>query len=101
MEKDCLSLAKYVINDCYNKGKYINNLKLQKLLYIIQGKCLSKIGIPAFYDEIYAWKCGVIIHSVYFQFASYASEPILTRYKDYERDFFLKETVDEVISKKY
>ena len=94
---DVLTVAKYVINSSLRQGKPVTNLKLQSILYYIQGECLAELSLPAFEDEIYTWKCGVNVHKVYFEFASYASEPILRSYNVEIKHYIIKSIIDRVI----
>ena len=45
---DVLTVAKYVINSSLRQGKSVTNLKLQSILYYIQGECLAELSLPAF-----------------------------------------------------
>lgn len=54
----------------------ISHLKLQKLLYYVQGFCLAALDSPAFSDEVLAWEHGPVVRSVYDQFRSNRNEPI-------------------------
>ena len=72
-------IAKYVICHYRQNGILITNLKLQKLLYYIQGECISKIGDFCFSDEIQAWKHGPVVPSVYYTYNAYMASPILSK----------------------
>ena len=56
-------ITAYIINmsDAYD----INNLKLQKLLYLCQREYLKKYNRPLFKDKIVAWQYGPCIPSIY------------------------------------
>lgn len=56
-------LAKATLNDGY--GELISNLKLQKLLYYMQGFHLAKFDTPLFEEDIEAWTYGPVVPSVY------------------------------------
>ena len=63
----------YKINtDC----EFITPLKLQKLLYYIQGMALYIFDKPAFTDKIYAWAYGPVVDSVYQKYKSKGKTPI-------------------------
>jgi uncharacterized phage-associated protein len=51
-------------------------LRLQKLLYYIQGWSLARLGEAAFADAIQAWKHGPVVPTVYDAFKSHGAEPI-------------------------
>lgn len=75
-----LDVARYVINYS-NKNDYdISNLKLQKVLYLIQAYFLisTRNGRPCFDDEIEAWDFGPVVPSVYREFKQYGSANIPT-----------------------
>lgn len=44
---------------------FIDNLKIQKLLYYAQGYSLAKLGRPIFQDEISAFRNGPVVRSVW------------------------------------
>lgn len=69
-------VAKYVIKYFNNNNAEITNLKLQKLLYYIQGEALSQNSLPMFWDSIQAWKHGPVVPSVYYQYNRFLSYPI-------------------------
>lgn len=54
----------------------ISNLKLQKLLYYAQGCTLAINNEPLFNDDIYAWKHGPVVQSIYHEYKSYGSNGI-------------------------
>lgn len=54
----------------------ISNLKLQKLLYYAQGCTLAITDEPLFNDDIYAWKHGPVVESVYHNYKSFGSNGI-------------------------
>ncbi len=56
---------KYNIEDNSIKAEYITPLKLQKLLYYIQGLSLYIFGYPAFINKISAWQYGPVVEDVY------------------------------------
>lgn len=55
---------KYNIKDI-GKAEYITPLKIQKLLYYIQGLSAKVYGKPAFDNPIYAWAYGPVVNDVY------------------------------------
>lgn len=75
-----LDVAQYVITETLNKGYPVSNLKLQKMLYFVQGVMLVNYGKPAFGDRIEAWQYGPVVPEVYFAYSSYGATPILLNY---------------------
>lgn len=57
-------------------GDTITNLKLQKLLYYLQGHWLATFDGPLFGDRIEAWEYGPVVPSVYSHFAVNRGNPI-------------------------
>lgn len=66
-----MDIACYVIRLYNNYGYGITNLKLQKVLFYIQMYHLQTYGIPAFIDDIEAWRLGGAIRDVYNYFRKY------------------------------
>jgi len=57
---------------------YLTPLKLQKLLYFVQGWYLAQTGAPLFRDEIRAWRDGPVVESVYSAYKHLGKNPITT-----------------------
>ena len=58
--------------------EYITPLKLQKLLYYIQGMALCIYGKPAFINKIYAWSYGPVVDEIYHKYKTKGKRPIAT-----------------------
>lgn len=59
-----------LLNQKYNidgnlNYEYITPLKLQKLLYYVQGLSLHIFGKPAFNNKIFAWSYGPVVNEIY------------------------------------
>lgn len=56
MSRDVLSIASekgtIVVNECLRRGLYINTLKLEQLLILIQGRMLSLYNRPFFSQDV-------------------------------------------------
>lgn len=86
-----LEVAEYVIWRCKKNSIKINNLKLSKILYYLQGHFLGKYGTPLFRGNIEAWKTGPIVPNAYFEYSMYgANELELPRNKSYPKFSGLK-----------
>ena len=70
MSYKACDVAEYVIFYSHAKDYSISNLRLQKLLYLIQEE-FSKIGRKCFDDDIEYWDCGPIIENVYRRYKVY------------------------------
>ena len=68
-----IDLAKYVVWYVNSKDVPITSLKLQKLLYYIQGAHIKEIGRVLFHDDIEAWEYGPVVRNVYIQYCGYGA----------------------------
>jgi len=69
-------VANYVVRLSNDFGDEITHLRLQKILYYIQGAFLALKGEPAFDDEIYAWEYGPAVRSVFSKYTEYEKNSI-------------------------
>ena len=71
-------IAYYIISYSHGICKPVSNLKLQKLLYFVQGYFLaySNGEEACFKEEIEAWAFGPVVESVYYEFRGYGSNDI-------------------------
>lgn len=76
MAYTAMQIAAEVVRQYHLRGQTITNLKLQKVLYYIQIKCLQTNGVPAFQDDIEAWRHGPVVRDVYNTFCVYIANPI-------------------------
>ena len=81
MSLNASEIAKYIISKCYKEQNYINNLKLQKILYIVWLEYYKEKGTAIFDNDICAWKMGPIVPDVYYEYCMYAARPIFMDYK--------------------
>lgn len=86
---------KYGIKDNCEAAEYITPLKLQKLLYYIQGLTLKIYGKPAFLREINAWQYGPVVESIYKKYKR--RSPISTPKVTYEICDGLKKIIKLVV----
>jgi uncharacterized phage-associated protein len=56
----------------------MTNLKLNKLLYYVQGVFLARTGRPLFADDIEAWSFGPVVPVVYQRYKICGKNPIAT-----------------------
>ena len=61
-----IALARYVLKRSLSP---MNNMKLQRILYYVQGYFLREFGRPLFPDEIHAWKFGPVVPTVYYKYS--------------------------------
>lgn len=89
-----------ILNEQYKVDincEFITQLKLQKLLYYIQGLALSIFGKPAFTNKIYAWEYGPVVEEIYQKYKSKGKHPIATPKEIAEISEGLKCIIDTVI----
>jgi len=70
------TVANFLIRDCRDRGYYITNLKLQKLLFYAQAWHLAIEEKPLFDEDFQAGVTGPIQRSVYRRFEPYKWHPI-------------------------
>lgn len=90
-------IAKYIVSFFQEVGDPITNLKLQKLLYYVQGWHLALFGKPAFSDEVQAWVHGPVCLEVYRAYKHNKWSPIIEVQDSYKIDESLENHIDEVI----
>lgn len=77
---DALTVARYVINKCFEEGKPVTNLRLQKLLYFIQGMSYFVKKEALLKEDFHAWQYGPVIPEVYFEYCGYVGNQLRLRY---------------------
>lgn len=81
---DVQDVAEYVITYSEAKDYGISNLKLQKILYLIQAYSLIHTKKPCFSEDIEAWDFGPVIPEVYRKYKQFGSTDIQIRYRSLE-----------------
>lgn len=77
MAYDVKEIAKKILSKaCPECGDIITNMKLQKMLYYMQGFHLACFNLPLFEDDIEAWMYGPVVPSIYEEYKSYGSSGI-------------------------
>lgn len=73
-----LQVAKAIIKLSHPEHEdYISNLKLQKLLYYLQGYHLAVFNQPLFPEKIFKWQYGPVVKEVYGKYKDFGSTVIL------------------------
>jgi uncharacterized phage-associated protein len=77
-------------------GDLISNLKLQKLLYYVQGFHLAMYNKPLFKEDIVAWQYGPVVKEAYHHFKKYGSGHIEIPDDDFDKYYteFTQEETD-------
>lgn len=96
-----MDVAKHIIYLCASTGRPVSNLKLQKMLYFVQGEYMkSKNGLPLFADDFEAWPYGPVVHEVYDNYKLYGSSDIYEGIdQDKVKDTGVCDIIDPVISR--
>ncbi|MPW31258.1 DUF4065 domain-containing protein [Agarivorans sp. B2Z047] len=89
-----LSLLKHATK----QGKCFTNLQLQKLTYVCHGLSLAHFQRPLITDDVFAWKFGPVVPSVYFRFKCYGAKPITERL-DISLDPESESILEDVVAK--
>ncbi len=77
MSYSVIQIANKIIDSTdFEHGELISNLKLQKLLYYVQGFNLAIMDKPLFDEDIEAWQYGPVVREAYFHFKSFGSDNI-------------------------
>lgn len=77
MSYPALEIAKKVILSIDSEqGETISNLKLQKMLYYLQGFFIAIFEKKLFEEPIEAWQYGPVVKEVYFHFKDFGSSSI-------------------------
>lgn len=85
---------KIIANTDINQGETISNLKLQKLLYYMQGFFIAVFDKKLFEEPIEAWQYGPVVRDAYFYFKEFGPSSISL--KDDEKIIDLTEPEDEL-----
>lgn len=76
MAYKALDVAKYIIQYSSENGNEITNLRLQKILYYIQGYFFKKFNAEAFSEYIYNWPYGPVVKDVYYEYNKFVASAI-------------------------
>lgn len=90
-------ISNYIIQFFQEAGDPVTNLKLQKLLYYVQGWSLALRDEAAFNEQIEAWVHGPVQPSIYRQYQSYRWNPINEEVIKPSLDADLANLIDEVL----
>lgn len=84
------AVANFIIDIAIEKDKPVTNLKLQKIMFFLQGYCLFKYEIPLIDGCFSKWRYGPVEEEVYREFKNNGSFPITYEYKEaYIKDYII------------
>ncbi|HEX4332110.1 MAG TPA: type II toxin-antitoxin system antitoxin SocA domain-containing protein [Usitatibacter sp.] len=92
------TVARYIVGFFQEVGDPVTNLKLQKLLYYVQGWHLAVFGAPAFGDRLEAWVHGPVQPGVYGEYKHNRWNPIVGEVAKPEIEQEMAELIDEVLA---
>ena len=75
------AVANFIIDIAIEKDNPVTNLKLQKIMFFLQGYCLSKYNTPLIDGSFSKWRYGAVEEDVYIEFKNNGSFPITYEYK--------------------
>lgn len=76
MSYKAIDVARYIVNYSNDMEYGITHLKLQKMLYFVQGYFFMDKGSECFSDEMEAWGLGPVVRNVWEEFKSSGSANI-------------------------
>lgn len=92
-------IADYIVWSAHESGSFISNLKLQKILYYVQGWHLAIFRSPLFAERFQAWIHGPVIPELYERYKKHSwrniDEEVARPDLDAATDDFLEEVLDE------
>ncbi len=91
-------IAKYIVTFFQQAGDPVTNLKLQKLLYYVQGWHAATYGQQAYPQRLEAWIHGPVQPGVYGEYKHYRWNPIADEVGVPALDESVKRITDEVIA---
>jgi uncharacterized phage-associated protein len=71
-----LDISRHIIKRCRDTETFVDNRKLQDLLYLIQGEFLADTGEECFPEPIEAWDTGPVVPEVYIRYLPFGSSDI-------------------------
>lgn len=76
-----LDVANFIL-DVANCNKIsVDNMKLQKVMYYLQGEWLAHYSVPLFPSDIVAWKFGPAIPKVHYTFSGFGIDDLVKHRK--------------------
>lgn len=84
-------ISNYIISLTQNNPEEnLTNMKLQKILYYLQGYYLAIFNESLYEDEIEAWKYGPVVYEEYHTYKAYGNNSIIVPEHDNSFDYLTK-----------
>lgn len=97
---NAVEVAFIVLKHADLQGKRLTHLQLQKLTYVCHGVSLAYYYRPMFLEDVFAWKYGPVVPSVFFRFKSHGAGVIGERDDsiiiDEESDFIICSVIESL-----
>ncbi len=97
MKVTASEVASYIIAEFHASEDLITNMKVQKLLYYVQGWHLGLYGIPVFADEFQAWVHGPVQYEVWKEYQGYSGGPITNSIEEPRFEQHLIKHIEQVL----
>ncbi|MBO8415946.1 MAG: hypothetical protein IAB19_06170 [Proteobacteria bacterium] len=93
--------ARNIINYCFSKGRYVNNIEVQQIMYLLELACYKRTGSKLVTDKPFCLESfGPIIPSVFREYLLYGSDPVSNHLQpNMLFPEFIYETLDKMILK--
>lgn len=96
---NAIDVAFSLLKHAAKQGKCFTNLQLQKLTYVCHGLSLAHFNRPLIIEDVFAWKYGPVVPSLYFRFKEFGSGVIAASYDEVELDLESEALISDVVSK--
>lgn len=93
VEESAIQTAQIIVAKYHEQGDAVTQLKLQKLLYYVQGWSKALLKKWRFEDDIEAWAYGPVVYAVRQKFKSFGRGPIILDKEIFPADDLLIDTV--------
>lgn len=93
-------IANFLLQEFDSRDHALTNMKINKLLYFIQGWGYARLNRKIIRNHFVAWEYGPVVRSVFDAFKHFGSEPITepAKFLNYETgylEFIACDTIDE------
>ncbi len=92
-----LEIANFYVQLSNSLSDYIDNLKINKLLFFTQAQSLCRLNRPLFEDEIQAWDYGPVVKDVFSAFKACGKDSIKEATDNFDESRLAPEELDLLI----
>lgn len=94
---NAIEVAYRLLEHGVQQGKCFTNLQLQKLTYVSHGLSLAHYNRPLIIENIYAWKYGPVVPSVYVHFKKFGADVVVTEQNNVKIDGESDELIADLV----